>query len=261
MNDSILEELARELYSADIARNPIQAITERYPDISNEEAYKIQLAGMKRRLADGHVIVGKKIGLTSKAMQNALGVFEPDYGYITDKMMALEGDPISMSSLILPKIEPEIAFVLKADLSGPGVTVADVLQATAGVMPAIEIIDSRVKDWKIKIQDTIADGASIGRIIVSGKLSPIEEIDLRYTGLVLEKNGEVVATAAGAAVLGHPANAVAWLANKLSFYGMTLKAGDIVMSGSFTAACQVAAGDNVRATFDRIGAVSARFVK
>ena len=261
MNETILEELARELYSAELARSPIQAITERYPDISNDEAYKIQLAGMKFRLADGHVIVGKKIGLTSKAMQNALGVFEPDYGYITDKMMSLEGDPISMSSLILPKIEPEIAFVLKTDLSGPGVTVADVLQATAGVMPAIEIIDSRVKDWKIKIQDTIADGASIGRIIVSGKLSPIEEIDLRYTGLVLEKNGEVVATAAGAAVLGHPANAVAWLANKLSHYGMTLKAGDIVMSGSFTAACQVASGDNVRATFDRIGTVSARFAK
>jgi 2-oxopent-4-enoate hydratase len=261
VNEKTIEALARELYTADIGRTPVQAITERYPDISNEEAYKIQLNGMKLRLADGHIIVGKKIGLTSKAMQNALGVFEPDYGYITDQMMAFEGDPISMESLILPKIEPEIAFVLKQDLSGPGVTVADVLQATAGVMPAFEIIDSRLKDWKIKIQDTIADGASIGRIIVSGKLSPIDEFDLRYTGLVLEKNGEVVATAAGAAVLGHPANAVAWLANKLSQYGMTLNAGDIVMSGSLTAACPVAAGDSVRATFDRIGAVSARFAK
>ena len=261
MNEKIIAELAQELYNADLGRNPIQAITERYPDISYEEAYKVQLIGMKLRLADGHVIVGKKIGLTSKAMQNALGVFEPDYGYITDKMMAFEGEPISMASLILPKIEPEIAFILKSDLSGPGVTVADVLQATAGVMPAIEIIDSRVKDWKIKIQDTIADGASIGRIIVSGKLSPVDEIDLRFTGLVLEKSGEVVATAAGAAVLGHPANAVAWLANKLSQYGMKLEAGDIVMSGSLTAACQVASGDNIRATFDRIGSISARFIK
>lgn len=261
MDDKVIEKLAQELYNADLKRSPIQAITERYPDINYEEAYKIQMVGMKFRMADGHVIVGKKIGLTSKAMQNALGVFEPDYGYITDKMMALEGEPISVSSLILPKIEPELAFVLKSDLAGPGVTVADVLLATAGVMPAFEIIDSRLKDWKIKIHDTIADGASIGRIIVSGKLSKIDEIDLRYTGLVLEKNGEVVATAAGAAVLGHPANAVAWLANKLSQYGMTLKAGDIVMSGSLTAACVVEFGDNVRATFDRIGTVSARFVK
>ena len=261
MNEKIIAELAQELYNADLGRNPIQAITERYPDISYEEAYKVQLIGMKLRLADGHVIVGKKIGLTSKAMQNALGVFEPDYGYITDKMMAFEGEPISMASLILPKIEPEIAFILKSDLSGPGVTVADVLQATAGVMPAIEIIDSRVKDWKIKIQDTIADGASIGRIIVSGALVPVDNLDMRYMGLVLEKNGEVVTTAAGAAVLGHPANAVVWLANKLAQYGISLKAGEIIMSGSFTAACPVTAGDNLRATFDGLGTVAARFVK
>jgi 2-keto-4-pentenoate hydratase len=128
-------------------------------------------------------------------------------------------------------------------------------------MPAIEIIDSRVKDWKIKIQDTIADGASIGRVILSGKLTPLADIDMRYMGLVLEKNGEVVATAAGAAVLGHPANAVAWLANKLAQYNISLKKGEVIMSGSFTAACPVADGDNVTFYFDRIGSVSARFKK
>jgi len=261
MNKELITTLAQELYSAETSGEPIEALTARYPDITNEDAYQIQLAGMKLRLTDGHIIVGKKIGLTSKAMQAALGVFEPDYGYITDRMMVLEGDAISLGTVISPKVEPELAFVLKSDLAGPGVTVAQVLQATAGVMPALEIIDTRVKDWKIKIQDTIADGASIGRVIVSGSLVPVENVDLRYMGLVLEKNGQVAGTAAGAAVLGHPANAVAWLANKLADYGISLKAGEIVMSGSFTAAYPVAAGDSICATFAGLGTVRAYFEK
>lgn len=261
MDKQTIALLAKELYEAEKDHAPIDALTARYPEITNEEAYQVQLAGMQLRINDGHVIVGKKIGLTSKAMQTALGVFEPDYGYITDRMMALEGDPLSLSELIAPKVEAEVAFVLRSDLAGPGVTVAQVLQATAGIMPALEIIDTRIKDWKIKIQDTIADGASIGKVIVSGRLIPADEFDMRTMGLVLEKNGEVVATAAGAAVLGHPANAVAWLANKLAAYGITLKAGDIIMSGSLTGACPVTAGDSVRATFDRLGTVGARFTK
>ncbi|EAX48463.1 4-oxalocrotonate decarboxylase [Thermosinus carboxydivorans Nor1] len=260
MEKTIIEQLAKELYQAETTRTPIEALTARYPDITNEDAYQVQLVGQKLRESDGHVVVGRKIGLTSKAMQAALGVFEPDYGYITDRMMALEGDAVSMNELIAPKVEAEIAFVLKRDLAGPGVTVAQVLEATAGIMPALEIIDTRIKDWKIKIQDTIADGASIGKVILSGKLLPVGALDMRYMGMVLEKNGEIVATGAGAAVLGHPANAVAWLANKLSQYGIILKAGDIIMSGSLTAACPVAAGDNIRATFDHIGSVSARFI-
>jgi 2-oxopent-4-enoate hydratase len=255
------EKLARELYEAEINRAPISALTERYPEITNEQAYQVQIAGMNIRLNDGHILVGKKIGLTSKAMQNALGVFEPDYGYITDRMMSLEGETLSLDTLISPKVEPEIAFILESDLKGPGVTISDVLQATAGIMPAIEVIDSRVKDWKIKIQDTIADGASIGRIILSGKMTPVSGLDMRYMGLVLEKNGDIIATAAGAAVLAHPANAVVWLANKLAQYNQFLKAGDIIMSGSFTSACPVGIGDNVRAVFDHLGAVSARFSK
>ncbi|MDR3592079.1 MAG: fumarylacetoacetate hydrolase family protein [Negativicutes bacterium] len=261
MDKNTIALLAGELYAAEMTGSPIEALTARYPEITNEEAYQIQLEGMKLRLADGHTIVGKKIGLTSRAMQTALGVFEPDYGYITDKMMVLDGDPLTMDSLIAPKVEAEIAFVLKSDLVGPGVTVARVLAATAGIMPALEIIDTRIKDWKIKIQDTIADGASIGRVLVSGQLIPVTGLDMRLMGLVLEKNGEVVTTAAGAAVLGHPANAVAWLANKLASYGISLKAGEIVMSGSLTAACPVAAGDIVRASFDYMGSVGARFVK
>jgi 2-keto-4-pentenoate hydratase len=261
MEKRVIEQLAKELYVAEKSCTPIAALTECYPDITNEDAYQVQLAGMAMRIADGHLIVGKKIGLTSKAMQNALGVFEPDYGYITDRMMVLEGEPLTTKTLILPKVEPELAFILKEDLKGPGITVSDVLRATAGVMPAIEVIDSRVKDWKIKIQDTIADGASIGQIILSGRLVPVDSIDLRYMGLVLEKNGEVIATAAGAAVLGHPANAVVWLANKLAQYDQYLKAGDIIMSGSFTSACPIVPGDSVRASFDHLGSVSARFAK
>lgn len=260
MEQSIINQLAAALYEAEKSTTPIATLTDQY-QLTNDEAYAIQLEGMKLRLADGHRIVGKKIGLTSKAMQNALGVFEPDYGYIADYMMGYEGEAVALNELIAPKVEPEIAFVLKEDLQGPGITVADVLRATAGIMPAIEIIDSRVKDWKIKIQDTIADGASIGRVILSGKLTPLEDIDMRYMGLVLAKNGEVVATAAGAAVLGHPANAVAWLANKLAQYNIGLKKGEIIMSGSFTAACPVADGDTVTCQFDRIGSVSARFKK
>ncbi len=260
MDKKIIEQYAKELYDAECSCRPIAPLTERSPEMTNDDAYRIQLAGMKLRQEKGQIIVGKKIGLTSKAMQHALGVYEPDYGYITDKLMVLEGEPLQMSTLIAPKVEAELAFVLQSDLKGPGVTVADVLRATAGVMPALEIIDTRIKDWKIKIQDSIADDASIGRIIVSGRLSPIANIDLRYMGQVVEKNGEIVATAAGAAVLGHPANAVAWLANKLAQYDISLKAGEIIMSGSFAAACPVAAGDCIQATFDRIGAVTAKFI-
>lgn len=258
MESNMINKLAMDLYTAEKNGQPIEPMTDRY-QMTNDEAYQIQIAGMNMRLKDGHTVVGKKIGLTSKAMQHALGVFEPDYGYITDQMMVFEGDCISMGDLVAPKVEAELGFVLKTDLQGPGITVAKVLEATAGVMPAIEVIDTRIKDWKIKIQDSIADAASIGRIVTSGKLTPLDQIDLRYLGLVFEKNGEVAATAAGAAVLGHPANAVAWLANKLAQYGITLKAGEFIMSGSFIAACPVAAGDIVRASFDRVGAIAMKF--
>ncbi len=260
MEEDVIRKIALEIYNAEKTCQPIEAMTNQY-NLSNDEAYEIQLEGMRMRIADGCRIVGKKIGLTSQAMQQGLGVFEPDYGYIADYMVGYEGEPLSLTKLISPKVEPEIAFVLKEDLRGPGITVADVLRSTAGIMPAIEIIDSRVKDWKIKIQDTIADGASIGRVILSGKLTPLENLDMRYIGLVLEKNGEVMGTAAGAAVLGHPANAVAWLANKLAKYDIPLKKGEIIMSGSFTAACPVNAGDNVTCHFDHIGSVSVRFIK
>lgn len=193
-------------------------------------------------------------------MQKLLGVHEPDYGHIFNRMMAPDGGPLSFSKLIQPRIEGEIAFILQRDLRGPGVTLASVLRATRGVMASIEVIDSRIKDWKIKIQDTVADNASSARVILGGRIAPPDNLDLRCIGMILEKNGEIIATGAGAAVMGNPAQSVAWLANKLSEFGISLNAGEIIMSGSLTAAIKVAPGDVIKATFDRLGTVTARFM-
>ncbi len=254
-----IAQVSGELIEAEKTCSPIVALTEQFADVSYEDAYAIQLKTFDSLVKGGAVIVGKKIGLTSKAMQDQMNIREPDYGMITDRMVVREGAPIPMSSLILPKIEPELAFLLKEDLKGPGITVANVIEATEGVLPAFEVIDSRYKDWKITVKDSISDNASAALMILGGKLTPISDIDLRYVGLVLEKNGSVVSTAAGAAVLGNPAQSVAWLANKLTEYGITLKKGEFVMSGSFVQAVTVEAGCHLRATFDRIGSVSVSF--
>jgi 2-keto-4-pentenoate hydratase len=173
--------------------------------------------------------------------------------------MIMEGQPVSMKNLIQPRLESEICFLLKRDLKGPGVTTAEVLAATAGVMASFELIDSRYQNWKMKIQDTVGDNASNAGVVLGGKLTPVKDLDLRLIGLVLEKDGEILATAAGAAVWGNPAQSVAWLANKLGEYGISLHAGEFIMSGSLTAAFDVKAGSNFRATFDRLGPVSVRF--
>ncbi len=251
--------LAEELLAAAESARPVEQLTARFPGLTLAEAYQIQLALIGRRLAGGRRTVGKKIGLTSLAMQGLLGVREPDYGYLLDDMVIPEGQPIVTARLIAPKAEGEVAFLLGRDLAGPGVTAAEVLRATEAVMPAIEVVDSRVRDWKIKIQDTVADNASSACLVLGGMLTPVAALDLRYVGMVLEKNGEVVNTGAGAAVLGNPVTAVAWLANKLAEYGEALKAGEVVLSGAVTAAPPVVAGDVIRVTFDRLGTVTARF--
>lgn len=260
MEKSKLEELARELLAAERSGVPVEALTDRFPELSLPDAYAIQLAMVKAWTDSGHMVVGKKIGLTSRAMQEMFGLKEPDYGHILDRSIVSEGEPISMSRLIEPRVESEICFLLKDELEGPGVTVASVLAATLGVMPALEIIDSRIKDWKIKVEDSIADNASNALIVLGGKLTPIANLDLRTTGMVLERNGEKVATAAGAAVLGNPARAVAWLANTLSEYHSGLRAGEFVMSGSLSAAVPAKADLSFSAAFDHLGTVTARFV-
>jgi len=254
-----IEHVSSELIEAERTCKPIVALTDRFQDVSYQDAYAIQLKTFDTKVKAGAVIVGKKIGLTSKAMQDQFKMREPDYGLIVDRMVFREGQPISMAGLIIPRIEPEIAFLLKADLKGPGVNVANVLDATEGVLPAFEVIDSRYKDWKITVKDSISDNASAASMILGGQLTPVKDLDLRLIGLVVEKNGAVVSTAAGAAVLGNPAESVAWLANKLTEYGITLKKGEFVMSGSLVQAVPVEAGASLRATFDRLGSVSVRF--
>jgi len=227
-----------------------------------DDAYKIQLRLIEEKKKRGEIVVGKKVGLTSKAMQDLAGIDEPDYGFLTDRMVVFEGFPIKLSELIHPRVEAEIVFVLKEDLEGPGVLVSDVLRATDYIMPALEIIDSRIKrDKRRRIEDSISDNAGTGRVVFSGKMSSITNMDLRRVGLVFEKNGDVISTAAGAAVLGNPAQAVAWLANKLSRYGVALHEREIILSGSLIAAIDVGPGDSVTATFDRIGSVKAKFVE
>lgn len=252
--------LSEALLAAEARRAPIEPLTSTNPDLRAEHAYQIQLAGVKTKLAAGRRVIGKKIGLTSKAMQDLLGVHEPDYGHLLDDMLVVEGQPCRRDELLLPKVEGEVAFVMQSRLAGPGVHLADVLRATAGVMPALEIVDSRIRDWKIKLVDTVADNASSARFVLGSRMLPAADFDLRLIGMCLEKNGQVVNSGAGVAVWGHPAAAVAWLANKLAQFGAALEPGDIVLSGAVTAAVDVGPGDAVQAHFDRLGTVTAKFV-
>lgn len=259
MDESRMKTLADMLLSAELSRKPIAPLTESDRGITVDEAYRVQLLMMDMKKSSGQVVVGKKIGITSRAMQVMLGVSEPDYGHILDGMVVAEGEMIRTADLIQPRIEGEIAFILKEDLEGPGVTLADVIRCSEGVIPALEVIDSRIMDWKIKLPDTVADNASSARIVLGGKITPVLGLDLRTVGMVLEKNGEIAATAAGAAVLGHPAQAVAWLANKLATYRIPLAKGEVILSGSLTAAVPVAAGDFIRADFGPLADVKIKF--
>jgi len=260
MEQAQITQLGDELYEALSAGKTVAPLTSRGLDISIEDAYHIQQRMLARRIENGEKVVGKKIGVTSKAVMNLLGVHQPDFGYLLDGMVYNEGESIPMDSLIQPKAEGEIAFLLKKDLQGPGVTAADVLAATEGVMACFEIVDSRIHDWKIKIQDTVADNASCGVFVLGDQLVDISKVDLALCGMVLEKNGDIVVTGAGAATMGHPVNAMVWLANTLGNLGIALKAGDIVLSGAMGAMVPVAKGDNLRVTIGGIGSCSVRFV-
>ncbi|AYC31301.1 2-oxopent-4-enoate hydratase [Pseudomonas cavernae] len=254
-----LQGISADLYNALRKAESIAPLTERHPEMTIEDAYAIQQYLIAQRLDDGERIIGKKIGVTSQAVMNLLGVNQPDFGILTDAMTYNSGEVIPMAALIQPKAEGELAFVLKHDLQGPGVTVADVLRATEGVMVCFEIVDSRIQDWKIRIQDTIADNASCGVFVLSDRLVPVGEVDLSLCGMVLEKNGEIVATGAGAASMGSPAVAVAWLANTLGRLGMSLKAGEVILSGSLGPMIPVGAGDNLRVSIGGVGSCSVRF--
>ena len=260
MNNDKIIQYGDELYNALLTRTPVDPLTDREADITIEDAYNIQLRMIQRQLDAGETVVGKKIGVTSKVVMNMLKVNQPDFGQLLSGMVYNEGEPIIASSMIAPKAEAEVAFILKHDLTGPGVTAADVLRATDCVMPCFEIVDSRIKDWKIKIQDTVADNASCGVLVLGGVRKSPRKLDLALAGMVLEKNGDIVSTSCGAAVQGSPVNAIAWLANTLGRLGISLKAGEIILSGSQSPLVPVVAGDSLYCTVGGLGSTSVRFI-
>lgn len=256
---SKIKEYAALLAEAERTRIGTSQLTSLDSELSVTEAYHIQLENIQNKIDQGQKIVGKKIGLTSLAMQKMLGVDEPDYGHLLDSMVVDNGGTISMEKVLQPKVEAEIAFVLKKDLKGPNVTTLDVLQATDYIVPSLEIVDSRVKDWKIKLQDTIADNASSGFYVLGEKKAKIEDINLELLGMALLKNGEIVNTGVGAAALGNPATCVAWLANCLAEFDIPLIAGEVILSGALSAAVEAKSGDEFTAKFAHLGQVSVRF--
>lgn len=261
MDTQQIQACGDELYDALTNRTTLRPLTERFEDISIEDAYHISLRMIERRVEAGEKIIGKKIGLTSKAVQNMLKVGQPDFGYLTDTMAFSQGQEMPISErLIQPKAEGEIAFILKRDLMGPGVNNADVLAATECVIPCFEVVDSRIENWQIKIQDTVADNASCGLFVLGDSAVDPRKVDLTTCGMVVEKNGSLLSTGAGAAALGSPVNCVAWLANMLGQFGIPLKAGEVILSGSLVPLEPVQAGDFMSVSIGGIGSASVRFV-
>jgi 2-keto-4-pentenoate hydratase len=254
-------EAVQALVDAYRSGMPIEPLTSRFPGLNVDEAYAIQLEQVQAWQSNGATVKGHKVGLTSMVMQRQLGVDQPDFGHLTNRMFHLDTQSIDPSGFVAPKVEPEIALVLGRPLAGPGVTVAEAMSSVEFVTPALEIIDSRIRDWRITLVDTIADNASSGCVVLGGTTTPLSTVDLRLLGGILECNGEVVGTGAGGAVLGSPLNALVWLANTLGARGVTLQAGHVVLPGSITAAVPVAAGDVATATFAGLGSVTARFSK
>lgn len=256
--DKVLEAY-QHLLLAEKNKKSVAPITELYPDLTLEEAYQVQLKGIEQKVKDGQKIVGKKIGLTSVAMQELLGVDQPDYGFLLDSMNVPNKGNISMDSLFAPKVEAEIAFVLKKDLKGSSVTAEDVLEATDYILPSLEIVDSRITDWKITLADTVADNASCGLFVLGEQRLDPKNMDLTKIEMSLYKNDKFINKGTGADVLGNPATCVAWLANKLYDYGVTLKAGEVVLSGALSAAVAAEKGDAFTADFGGIGKVEIAF--
>ncbi|MGQ0575469.1 MAG: 2-keto-4-pentenoate hydratase [Pseudonocardia sp.] len=249
---------ARALYEARRTRVPIPPFTDADPTLGMADGYAIQQELVPLILADGDRIVGHKVGVTSKAMQRLIGIDSPDHGPVLASTMYRDGDEIPLSRFIQPKIEAEILFVLGERLAGPGVSVLDARRAIAGAVAGMEIVDSRIADWRIKLADTVADLAANGAFAMSSRLVPIEGLDTRLIGMTLTRNGELVDTGAGAAALGDPVAVVAWLANTLGESGVALEPGHIIMTGALHAAVPMRAGDVFRAEFDRLGPVTIR---
>ncbi|MCV7078943.1 2-keto-4-pentenoate hydratase [Mycobacterium szulgai] len=256
---AIRDELAADLAQAERSREPITPLTADYPDIDVVDAYEIQLINIRQRVAEGARVLGHKVGLSSKAMQQMMGVDEPDYGHLLDEMQVFEDTPVKAANYLYPRVEVEVAFILAGDLPGADCTEEDVLAATEALVPSIELIDTRITDWKIALCDTIADNASsAGFVLGKARVSPAD-IDIKAIEATLTRNGEVIAEGRSDAVLGNPVTAVAWLARKVESFGVRLKAGDVVLPGSCTRAIDARAGDEFVADFTGLGAVRLSF--
>lgn len=258
MANDIRRKAADELLAA-YRGATIAPLTQQYSGLSLDDAYAVQLAQVEHWVDGGANIKGHKVGLTSRAIQIQLGVEQPDYGHLLDSMFYLENQPIEPSNFKQPRIEPEIAFVLGASLQGPGVTVAEAAAAIKYVVPALEIIDSRITDWQITLADTVADNASSGGVVLGSHFHRPSRFDLRHIGCVLRHNGAIVDTGAGAAVSGSPLNSLVWLANTVGPLGVRLEAGHVVLPGSLTKAYPVSPGDVFNAEFGDLGGVTAVF--
>ena len=259
LSSDVRAELAAELAEAERGKVPMKPLTDRYADLDVVDAYEIQLLNIRARVAAGARVVGHKVGLSSEAMQKMMGVDEPDYGHLLDDMEVFEDRPVPAGKFLYPRVEVEVGFILADDLPGEGCTEDDVLAATAAFAPSIELIDTRITDWKIKLGDTIADNASsAGWVLGTDRVSP-KDVDIRAIPAVLTRNGEVVAEGRSDAVLGNPVTAVAWLARKVDQFGVRLRAGDIVLPGSCTRAIDARPGDDFVADFLGLGSVRLSF--
>jgi 2-keto-4-pentenoate hydratase len=259
MDTDEVDKAASALLEAYASGVPVAPLTATYPGLTVDDGYAIQQAQLASWTGGGAVVKGHKVGLTSAAMQTQLGVDQPDFGVLLDSMFLPEGVAAPISRFLQPKAEPEIAFVLGRRLAGPGVTVAEALAAVDFVLPALEIIDSRIADWKITLADTVADNASSGGVVLGSRPVKPSELDLSLTGCLLYRGGVIAGTGAGGAVLGSPVNALVWLANTLGARGVALEPGHVILPGSVCAAVPFGPGDTVAAAFDRIGAVSMTF--
>ena len=259
LSESDRKKAAHLLITAEAERKPILQLSKTWPDITIEDAYAIQSEVVRHKVSQGAKVIGHKIGLTSKAMQQSSQIDEPDYGHLFDYMMLHDGAKLLHANYCVPRAEVEFAFVLGKPLKGPGVGLLDVLRATEYIVPAIEIIDARVENPR-KIFDTVADNAAAAGIVTGGRPVGPTEIDLRWAGGIMRRNSEIEETGLAAGVLGHPAMGIAWLANKVGKFGVTLEPGHIMLSGSFTRPVWANKNDTLHADFGPLGCVSVQFV-
>ncbi|HUC55890.1 MAG TPA: 2-keto-4-pentenoate hydratase [Streptosporangiaceae bacterium] len=256
MDTTKAAELLLDAYQSGV---PVAPLTETFGDFGLDEAYRIQLHQVSAWEHEGKSIKGHKVGLTSAPMRRQMGVDESDFGHLMDDMFHGDAQPIDLRRYLQPRIEPEIAFVLGRDLIGPGVTAADAIRSVEFVLPALELIDSRIRDWKITLYDTVADNASSGGVVLGSTPWKLEGLDLSAVGCLLSRDGRLAESGAGGAVLGNPLNAVIWLANTLAGREVTLRAGHVILPGSITASVPVAAGETITAVYAGLGTVTASF--